>query len=182
MTGAPLPGDGWEIGECGLPYRKAARLLLLDADGRVLLARAHDAQQPERTWWFTVGGGIEADESPAAAAVRELAEETGLVLDHSALEGPVARRSAIFDFSARSVRQDEEFFVARLDRSLGPECFDTSGWTEVERSFMDEFAWFSRAELEAVDIEVFPPELPALLGWLADGWDGSTRTLPDQGD
>ena len=180
VTDVPLPGADWEVGPDGMPWRQAARVLLLDADFRILLVQAHDAHEPERTWWFTVGGGIDAGETPRDTALREVAEETGLRLDPADLVGPVASRSATFDFFARHVRQDEVFFLARLERPSGE--FDTSGWTDVERAFLDGFGWFSVDDLEALDVEVFPPELPALLTELRDGWDGVLRVLPDQWD
>ena len=158
------PGEGWQVGDDGVPYRYAARVLLLDADDRVLLVRAHDADQVERTWWFTVGGGIDAGETPKAAAVREVAEETGLVIDADALVGPVASRWAVFDFFARSVRQHEVFFVHRLTApGIAAEELSTAGWTAVERSFVDELGWWSVEQLRAIDGEVFPARLPELL-------------------
>src|SRR5690606_42109346 len=57
-----------------------------------------DVDQPHRSWWFTVGGGIDPGETPHQAAVRELFEETGLRLDPAELVGPVIVRSAVFDF------------------------------------------------------------------------------------
>ena len=104
-------------------------------------------------------------------------EETGIVLAPEDLVGPVALRSSVFDFFARHVRQDEEYFVARLDRAPG--ALDTAGWTEVERAFMDGISWLSREEIAAFDVEVFPVELPELLAWLSDGWDGTVRLLGD---
>ncbi len=173
----PLPGEGWVIGPDGLPRRDAARVLLFDADDRLLLVNAHDAQNPGRSWWFTVGGGIDDGETARDAAAREVREETGLELDPDAFVGPVAVRSSVFDFFARHVRQDEEYFVARLDRAPG--ALDTAGWTDVERAFMDGVSWLSREEIAALDVEVFPVELPELLDWLADGWDGTVRHLGD---
>lgn len=51
---------------------------LVDERGWLLLQERdeHAPTDPER--WSLVGGGIETGEAPAAAAVRELAEETGL--------------------------------------------------------------------------------------------------------
>ena len=50
----------------------AVGVLVFDAAGRVLIA------QPRGTAiWVTVGGGVEVDETPADAAVREFWEETG---------------------------------------------------------------------------------------------------------
>ncbi|MFT3889139.1 MAG: NUDIX domain-containing protein [Arachnia sp.] len=173
----PLPGEGWALGPDGMPHRDAARVLLFDHAGRLLLVNAHDAQNPERTWWFTVGGGIDDGETAREAAAREVREETGLELDPASFVGPVAVRSSVFDFFARHVRQDEEYFVARIDRA--PSALDTAGWTDVERAFMDGLGWFTSEEIAELDVEVFPVELPELLESLADGWDGTVRRLGD---
>ena len=50
-----------------------AGVLLTDAGGRVLLV-----EPTYKAYWEIPGGAIEADESPHAAAVRELKEELGL--------------------------------------------------------------------------------------------------------
>lgn len=166
--GSFLPGEGWRTGADGMPRRDAARVVVLDADGRVLLVRGHDADRPERTWWFTVGGGIDPGEDAEQAAVREVAEETGLVLDPARLVGPVATRSAIFDFQARSVRQHETFFAYRL-AERGAAELSRDGWTDVERAFMDEAAWWTLPALRAITVEVFPSQLADLVALVADG-------------
>ena len=55
---------------------------LRDADGRVLLAR-----HSEGGVWLLPGGGIEPGETPADAAVREMFEETGLLVRLTGLIG-----------------------------------------------------------------------------------------------
>lgn len=169
-------GTDWQPGPDGLPYRRAARVILLDETHRVLLVRGHDVDQPERSWWFTIGGGIDAGETSRAAAVRELREESGIALAQEALVGPVFTRSAIFDFVAQLCRQDEEFFVARV-RSSDLPPLTRHAWTDLEADVLDELRWWSVDELASVDIEVFPANLPALVGDVLAGWDGTTRHL-----
>lgn len=150
---------------------------MLDRTERILLLRGHDAHDVARSWWFTPGGGIDEGEDARAAAVREIHEETGLVIDPGDLIGPVATRSATFDFYARTVRQDEEFFVLRLPVTAEELTLVTDGWTQIERDFVDDLAWFDSRQVADFDIEVFPVELAALLAWLEPGWDGTVRVL-----
>lgn len=171
-------GDDWVLGADGLRFRRAARVILLDADDRLLLVRGHDADQPERSWWFTVGGGMEPGEDVRSAAVREVREETGLVLDPGALVGPVLTRSAVFDFFAEHCRQDEEIFLARVDPGEQDGAGSArDGWTSVELTVLDELRWWHLDDLERVTLEVFPAGLVSLVRPLLGGWDGTTRHL-----
>ncbi|MHA7133085.1 NUDIX hydrolase [Oerskovia turbata] len=170
-------GPDWVLGPDGMRRRRGARVLLLDDADRVLLARGHDTDQPERSWWFTIGGGIEPGESDLDAAVREVHEETGLRLDPADLRGPVWTRSAIFDFYRERCRQDEVFYLARLTGPHATEPLTRDGWTDVEHDVVDEMRWWTLPELRAVTIEVFPAGLPDLLEPLLSGWDGETRHL-----
>ena len=59
-----------------LLVRRAARVILLDPENRVLLMR-YDDGPPNGSHWSTPGGGLNTGEEYPAAALRELAEETG---------------------------------------------------------------------------------------------------------
>ena len=175
---SPL-GPEWVLGDDGLLFRRAARVVLLDERDRVLLVRAHDRDQPERSWWFTVGGGIDEGEDARTAALRELREETGIVLTAEDLVGPVLTRSAVFDFLAQHCRQDEEFFLARTHSSRVAEL-TRDGWTDVEQDVVDEVRWWDLDELAGVTIEVFPVGLAEIVRSLLT-WDGRVRHLGDGG-
>ncbi|MDC4233208.1 NUDIX domain-containing protein [Actinomyces sp. B33] len=171
-------GDEWPVDEDGYPHRQAARVVLFDDDGRVLLARGHDRDEPDRHWWFTIGGGIETGESPREAAVREMREETGIDLDPEELVGPVLHRSAEFDFLRVTARQDEWFFIAR---ARAQETSD-EGWTDLERDVIDEQAWWDLDELEEASAgqEVYPRRLVDLARRWRLGWDGVTEWIEER--
>ena len=50
-----LDAAGWRRGADGMRERSAARVVLLDAAGRVLLVRGHDVDLPERRGRLVVG-------------------------------------------------------------------------------------------------------------------------------
>lgn len=61
-----------------------AAVALIDADGRVLLARRPEDKTMARLWEFP-GGKVAAGETPEAALIRELREELGIDTAESCL-------------------------------------------------------------------------------------------------
>ena len=145
--------------EPGVVQRKAARVLLIDNDGRVLLFRGGDVTRPEAgTWWFTPGGGVENDESLVQAARREVLEETGHVLPDDL--GPVIlTRTTQFLFEGVHYRQTESFYRVTAAHSQ----VDYSGWTEIERRTVHTHRWWSVDELRRTSEKVYPEGLVDLL-------------------
>jgi 8-oxo-dGTP pyrophosphatase MutT (NUDIX family) len=140
--------------------RRAARVLLVDAQDRVLLFQGRDPEDISRgQWWFTPGGGLDHGESPAQGAVRELLEETGLVVTADQLGDVVHSRVTTFPWGALVYRQEEDYFLLRVDAH----DVDTSGFNEVERAAVLGHRWWPRAELVATEERYYPAELLELL-------------------
>ncbi|UDM17125.1 NUDIX hydrolase [Vogesella sp. XCS3] len=142
-----------------LPVRVAARLLLRDPDGRVLLFPYRPPAQGGRiVYWFTPGGGVHAGESLAQAACRECLEETGYALADPG--EPLARRQFAMRLpDGGEVWADEHYFHVRVGRI----ALQQDGWSVQERASMGAGRWFDAAELAHPPEPVFPEHLPAML-------------------
>jgi 8-oxo-dGTP pyrophosphatase MutT (NUDIX family) len=144
--------------------RLAARVLLLDRDGRVLLFRGCDPGRPEAgEWWFTPGGGRDAGETSKECAVRELREETGLDLGPDQLGDVVHERLTVFPFDGTTYRQSEDYFLVRIDAHE----VDTAGFSEVENRFVLGHRWWHPDDLRTAGERYYPEELLDVLGRVA---------------
>ena len=140
----------------GLPLRRAGRVVVLDPDDRVLLLR-YDQDSPTGRHWATPGGGLDPGESYAAAASRELAEETGW--DDMTLLGEIHQHMRLIRHDGRTIRQHERLFLARADqvrRELGDVAAMHAG------DGIAAWRWWTLAELDTTAELVWPAGLAAL--------------------
>ncbi|MEU6891284.1 NUDIX hydrolase [Streptomyces sp. NPDC046557] len=144
------------------PVRKVSRVILLDPRDRILLLHGFEPGDPSNDWWFTPGGGVEGDETREQAALRELAEETGIT---EVELGPVLwQRYCAFPFDGRRWEQDEWYFLARTTRTATV----TTGFTELERRTVTGARWWTSEELLWARETVYPTRLAGLLRTLLD--------------
>jgi len=131
-----------------LRLRRAARIIVLDPDGRALMFRYDVPGRPP--FWVTAGGECEPGESFEDAARRELLEETGIRAD----PGPeIARLTPEFvTVEGEPVQADERYFLVRVARA----AIDTSGHTALEQALMTRHRWFTLEELGDWPEAVFP--------------------------
>lgn len=161
--------------------RRAARVAVLDREDRVLLLRSVDPVDASRgEWWELPGGGIEAGETTAEAAARELYEETGLT---GVEMGPVVWRHYVeFDFAGYHLAQHEDIHVARSDggevRAAALEGIEVDAFVGYRWVPVGELA-----DLEAAGDRIVPDWLAARLpAVLAEGLPAEPFELGPQAD
>jgi 8-oxo-dGTP pyrophosphatase MutT (NUDIX family) len=133
--------------------RKAARVILLDEDDRVLLIRFSITRTGGSvTFWATPGGGLEGDEDLLSGAKRELMEELGLELP---LTGPIHEATAVFEHEGALLENTDTFFLARCAASA-PRL---DGVDDAERRVMQTIRWWRADEIAASAEAIFPPDL-----------------------
>jgi 8-oxo-dGTP pyrophosphatase MutT (NUDIX family) len=157
-------------------WRPTARVLLTDPDGRVLLFSSTDSDGG--TWWFTPGGGVRRGESLTAAAVRELAEETGYACAEADL-GPVVATSAGLwpaeHDSGRVYFAADSFFFLRVPRTE----VVTDGQEDYERVAITGHRWWTVADMRRATAAIAPAGLGDLVaGLLRDGAPARPVRLP----
>jgi 8-oxo-dGTP pyrophosphatase MutT (NUDIX family) len=145
--------------------RRTARILLVDDADRVLLFRWPLRGPGTGHCWITPGGGVEEGETLRAAAVRELREETGLVVSADDLGPQVALASGHADLGWASGLFRDDFFLLRT----AAYDIDTAGFTPIEREHVGAHRWWTLPELVSAEEPVFPLKLAELLTDLLAG-------------
>ena len=142
-----------------LRIRPAARAVVLDPDGRILLVRF---EFPTQTVWATPGGGIENGESHEDAIRRELEEETGLV--DAQVGPPLWSRLHVIPFiGGQWDGQQEQYHLVRTP-SFTPQPM--LPWERLNAEYLFELRWWTLDELEQADVTFAPRRLPELVASL----------------
>lgn len=146
--------------------RTSSKLVVVDPDGRVLLLDCVDPGDPATTWWELPGGGVEPGEDAAGAAVREVLEETGVVVPPDAVGPLLWTQRAAFTWRQRRHVADHEARVARL--TALPDTVPVV-LTDGEQGTILGTRWWTPEEVAAHPGRFFPRRLPALLPRLLAG-------------
>lgn len=163
MTVRPRLPDNLPVVE-----RHVVRVVVQDGLGKILLFRTEDANYPELgSWWELPGGGIESGENYADAAIRELGEETGLVVDKSQIGPPQWRRLASFRHRGERRLQHEVVALVQLD-TVEP-MVDTTGQLPDELEDYVGWKWHPIQDVVGSDERFYPGQLPVLIARFLEG-------------
>ena len=107
-------------------YRRILSTLCYARRGDQVLM-LHRTKEPNLGLWTAPGGKLEWDESPLECAIREMHEETGLVLDRPELRGLITEVSPVEDYQWLMF----VFVAPRFSGEVGPCKEGTLAWVPI---------------------------------------------------
>ena len=126
----------------------------------MLLLHGWDPLRPRDPFWFTIGGAVEHGETLPEAAVRELREEAGIVVDPASCWASRSRpRRSTFWWAGMHFDQDQTFYAF----AVGDAEVSFAGQEALERATIDKHGWLRPEELDGGGERPADPELPRLM-------------------
>ncbi len=151
------PGLSAADRELAVPRQRVAAYAVVVSEGRLLLTQLAGTTGAAGRWNLP-GGGIDPGESPTEAVLREVAEETGQVVDRVRLVDVMTQH-----WVGRSERGAEDYHAVRLlhsarcERPTRPVVHDVGGSTSDAR-------WVPLAEVDCFPVVASVPIALAAAG------------------
>ncbi|MCB0211885.1 MAG: NUDIX domain-containing protein [Anaerolineae bacterium] len=122
----------------GLLILPSVTAIIFDQDNRILLARHADTKK-----WVAPGGSIEPNEKPVDALIREVLEETGLVVEPTNILGVFGGS----EFEVVYANGDRVTYVMTVY-----ECNLTGGHLKPDNTEIVELRYVAASELAGLDL------------------------------
>lgn len=140
--------------------RTAARIFLLDEADRVLLVHQRLDLDRLESHWIAPGGGVEDGETLIEAAVREVYEETGLLVQLPPSAEPVFVERELFRFAGQDIDQINHYFLARVASDVPIQAIAP---TDYEVVVVLGSRWWPLDELETAQVARVPLDMVAVI-------------------
>jgi ADP-ribose pyrophosphatase YjhB (NUDIX family) len=143
--------------------RRTSRAIILNASNQILLIKINDkplqdkSNRDQSSFWVTVGGEVEENESVVDALQRELREEVGFI--KPAEFELIAFGEQILPWKGLSTQFIEKFYIVRTEEIN----LDNRNLTGDELKVIAEYRWWSIDELLNTKEVVFPGCLAKLM-------------------
>lgn len=148
--------------------RHAVRVILIDKTRSILLLSTRDVSNPNFiNSWELPGGGILEGESHADAAIREVFEETGLIVPLQSVREPQWFRDVHYSYRGERRLQHETISLAYINVSEPDIHYAEREPFELEDHL--EYHWWSIEELISSSATFYPRNLPKHIEQLLRG-------------
>lgn len=154
-----------------LPIRNTVRIVLFNDKNELLLMHIDDprtrsiGKKYTGSFWVTVGGQIEQNETVQEAAIRELYEETG-INNTEVTFGPIIwLRELDLVLYGKPVHIKEQYIVARTNKLN----ISSTSLTKDEMNIIKKIQWFSTSDMKQCKETIYPVALPKLITDIAAG-------------
>lgn len=142
-----------------LNIRKTVRAIVLNSKNEVLLVRIEGGptKAKNESFWCTLGGRIEKNESEVEALFRELKEEAGI--ENVGTYTKIAFGEQLLEWHGTPTRLFEHFYCIHVDSI----ALHTRMLTSEEKDLIKEYHWWPQGDLLKTGETIYPPCLRTLI-------------------
>ena len=153
------------------PIRNTVRIVLLNDNHELLLMHIDDprtrsiGKKYNGSFWVTVGGQIEHNETVQTAALRELFEETGIKSAEVTFGPVIWLRELDLVLYGKPVHIKEQYIFAKTNKQI----ISPTHLTTDEVDIIKKVQWFSYKDIVSCKDTIYPAMLSKLIPDIATG-------------
>lgn len=147
------------------PIRNTVRIVLLNGQNQLLLMRVDDPgthsvnEKYAGSFWVTIGGKQEGNETAIQTAQRELTEETGLRINDVSFGPVIWLRELDLVLYTKAVHLNEQYILAHTNiNEVSP-----TNLSKYESNIVKELRWFTAEDIARSKDTIYPLGLNKLI-------------------